>query len=59
MLDIHGLPGYRSVILSRTSNVSKKSDSSLDRQVRKLTTEAEKLEENYEGEVIKIFQNKQ
>jgi len=59
MLDRDELPGYRSVILSRTSNISKKSDSSLNRQVKKLTNEGEILKEEFGGEIKKIYKNKQ
>jgi len=59
MLTREELPGYRIVTLSRTSNISNKSQSSLDRQIRKLNDEVESLKQDFGGRVVNSYQNKQ
>ncbi len=59
MLERDELPGYRIVILCRSSNISKDSESSINRQDRKLKREYEKLNEEFDTEIVEVFHRKE
>lgn len=59
MLDRDELPGYRVIPLTRMSDVSAKSESSLNLQDKKISEEIDILETEYDGVVVDSFANKQ
>lgn len=59
MLSPEELPGYRVAALSRVSNISKKAESSLNRQDKRLINEINTLKDDYNAEVVKTYRNKQ
>jgi len=59
MLSPEELPGYRVVALHRVSNISKKSESSLNRQDKNTVREFNRLEDHYDAVIVKTYRNKQ
>ena len=59
MLDQDDLPGYRVVALSRISDISATDSTSLTKQDNKLIEEVDALKEEYDGELVRSFSNKQ
>lgn len=55
MLDRSDLPGYRTIRLSRISDPSSTEDSSLNRQLSRTDEEYQKLEAEYDAEIVEVY----